>query len=53
VLFGLTPKQFPTGVTAFGVPALDVFLPPGGLMQLQLPLRVSSPSSSPGSDPAP
>jgi hypothetical protein len=39
LLFGLTPKQFNTGLTAFGVPALDVFLPPGGVVQLQLPLK--------------
>jgi hypothetical protein len=39
VLFGLTAKQFRTGLTAFGAPALDVFLPPGGVVPLLLPVK--------------
>jgi hypothetical protein len=43
LLFGLTPKQFNTGLTAFGVPALDLFLPPDSAVPLQLPLKTFFP----------
>jgi predicted outer membrane repeat protein len=43
VLFGLSPKDFPTGTTTFGWAALDVFLPPYGAVPLQLPAKDFSP----------